>query len=417
MRSSFAILCVWICFSVDASTPNGCFKIPEVENAEVSQSSRKDNYSDGCFEIPEVENAEVSQSSRKDNYSDGCFEIPEVENAEVSQSSRKDNYSDVKRCELPEDIPNGQYTIVNGSSFVFRTTIKYICRDGYQMMSRFDTRTCQDGGWDNQLPACEEVSCVPDKIDENMRVEGLPDYDELIKYGHRLTFSCAAHGQIQGPKVVTCQSNGQWSSPFPKCVEVMCVANLPVNMRSDVTEDGHPGPKVSVRPRRTITLSCVGKGLELLGQRKITCLSTGEWNVPFPKCVRGKCGPPPQVDSADTTEMAKTEYNSGERVEYLCFSKYTLDLSPPNSKYLTCEQGEWRGNIKCLKPCSVPVVDMDKRGIELRWGGRQKIFSPHQDRITFACQKGKSFIGSSDLLIQYCTDGEMYLPECVTQGE
>jgi len=51
-----------------------------------------------------------------------------------------------------------------------------------------------------------------------MRVEGLPDYDELIRYGHRLTFSCDVRGQIlQGPKEITCQSNGQWSSPFPKC--------------------------------------------------------------------------------------------------------------------------------------------------------------------------------------------------------
>jgi len=61
----------------------------------------------------------------------------------------------------------------------------------------------------------------------------------------------------------------------------MCVANLPANMRSDVTE-------VSIRPGHTITLSCVGKGTKLQGQSKIICLSSGEWNAPFPKCVRGK---------------------------------------------------------------------------------------------------------------------------------
>ncbi|XP_077082792.1 complement factor H-like [Siphateles boraxobius] len=440
----------------------------------------------GCSEIPEVENAEVSQSSRKDKYSDGDKLDYNCKHGYASPlkiiytcsnnkwTERRGAKCSLKRCELPEDIPNGQYTIVSGSNFVFGTTIKYICRDGYQMMSRFDTRTCRDGGWDNQLPACEEVSCVPDKTEENMRVEGLPDYDELIKYGHRLTFSCVAYGQIlQGPKEITCQSNGQWSSPFPKCIEatcslnttvedlkmeplpdiegpvkhghklifscngqglilkgpreitcqsngewsstfpkceeVMCVANLPVNMRSV----GHPGPEVSVRPGHTITLSCVRMGSKLQGHSEITCLPTGIWNVPFPKCVGGKCGPPPQLDSADTKEMTKTEYNSRERVEYTCFNKYTLDLHHPYSKYLTCEQGEWRGNIKCLKPCSVSVEEMDKRGIELNWGGRKKIFSPHLDRITFACQRGKLLIGSSSNLIQYCNDGVMNLPECV----
>ncbi|KAK9967451.1 hypothetical protein ABG768_001850, partial [Culter alburnus] len=61
-----------------------------------------------------------------------------------------------------------------------------------------------------------------------------------------------------------------------------------------------------------------------------------------------KCGPPPNVNFADTTEMTKNEYDSGEKVEYTCFNKYTLDQSHPYSKYLTCEDGEWRGNIKCL---------------------------------------------------------------------
>uniref|UniRef100_A0A8C2E0K8 Sushi domain-containing protein n=1 Tax=Cyprinus carpio TaxID=7962 RepID=A0A8C2E0K8_CYPCA len=64
--------------------------------------------------------------------------------------------------------------------------------------------------------------------------------------------------------------------------------------------------------------------------------------------VSGKCGPPPDVNDADTKEMTKNEYNTRERVEYSCFNKYTLDQRPPLSKYLTCEQGEWRGNIKCL---------------------------------------------------------------------
>uniref|UniRef100_A0A673JVF1 Sushi domain-containing protein n=1 Tax=Sinocyclocheilus rhinocerous TaxID=307959 RepID=A0A673JVF1_9TELE len=60
------------------------------------------------------------------------------------------------------------------------------------------------------------------------------------------------------------------------------------------------------------------------------------------------CGPPPDVNFADTIELKKEEYKTRETAEYSCFSKYTLDLRPPFSRYLTCEQGEWRGNIRCL---------------------------------------------------------------------
>ncbi|XP_067272195.1 complement factor H-related protein 1-like [Pseudorasbora parva] len=186
----------------------------------------------------------------------------------------------------------------------------------------------------------------------------------------------------------------------------MCVKYLPANMRSD----RDLGREVSVRPGETITLSCDREGLELQGQRQISCLANGEWNAPFPKCAGGKCGPPPNVDFADTIEMIKKEYDSEERVEYICFNKYTLVQDPPYTKYLTCENGEWRGTIRCLKPCTVTVEEMDKRGIELRWGGRQKIFVSHHDRVTFACQRGKYLTVNE--LIQICNDGVLILPQC-----
>ncbi|XP_048022647.1 complement factor H-related protein 1-like [Megalobrama amblycephala] len=173
---------------------------------------------------------------------------------------------------------------------------------------------------------------------------------------------------------------------------------------------GHPGIVSPYKPGHILVFRCTDVNMKMYGQRTIECLSNGKWDNPYPKCG-GKCGPPPLVDFADTIEITKNEYDSGERVEYTCFNKYTLVQSHPYSKYLTCEHGKWRGNIKCLKPCSVSLELMDERGIELRWAGRRKIFSPHGDRITFMCQKGRSSIGSD--LRSTCNDGVMNLPLCV----
>uniref|UniRef100_A0A8C1XYN0 Sushi domain-containing protein n=1 Tax=Cyprinus carpio TaxID=7962 RepID=A0A8C1XYN0_CYPCA len=123
------------------------------------------------------------------------------------------------------------------------------------------------------------------------------------------------------------------------------------------------------------------------------------------------CGPPPDVNNADPIGLKTEEYKTGERVEYSCFNKYTLDLRPPFSSYLTCEQGEWRGNIKCLKPCTVTVEEMERRGIELAYANRQKMFAPHYDHITFVCQRGKDLADVRELR-QQCNDGVMTLPEC-----
>ncbi|XP_048038849.1 complement factor H-related protein 2-like isoform X2 [Megalobrama amblycephala] len=305
---------------------------------------------------------------------------------------------------LNVDVLMGHPGIVSpykpGHILVFR------CTDVNMKMYGQRTIEClSNGKWDNPYPKCGGATCPLKTTDEDLIMKRFPDIVGPVKHGHKLIFSCNREGlKLKGQREITCQSNGEWSSPFPKCEEVMCVASLTENMRSD----GHSGPEVSVRPGRTITLSCVGR--ELQGQSKISCLSNGEWNVPFPKCVGGKCGPPPLVDFADTMEMTKSEYNSGERVEYTCFNKYTLVQSHPYSKYLTCEDGEWRGNIKCLKPCSVSLEVLDERGIELRWRGREKIFSPDGDRITFRCQRGKYSVGID--LLQTCNDGVMDLPLC-----
>uniref|UniRef100_A0A8C1XEI2 Complement factor H like 5 n=1 Tax=Cyprinus carpio TaxID=7962 RepID=A0A8C1XEI2_CYPCA len=255
-----------------------------------------------------------------------------------------------------------------------------------------------------------DVTCPLNTTENNIKIKRFPDLEGPVKPGHNLTFSCNGQGLIlKGQREITCQPNGEWSSPFPKCERKdiqTCAANLTGNM---IIES-----EVSVIPGHTLKLSCNGQGLILKGQREITCQANGEWSSPFPKCeskvTEGKitaCGPPPHQENADTEEMPKNEYSYGEKVKYMCYNKFTMEGYP----YLTCAQGEWRGYFTCLKPCMVTVEEMDKRGIELKWGERQKIFSPHKDTISFACQKGKYLKDGTDLR-QTCTNGVMLLPRC-----
>ncbi|KTF71136.1 hypothetical protein cypCar_00048872, partial [Cyprinus carpio] len=296
-----------------------------------------------------------------------------------------------------------------GHILVFR------CTDVNLKMHGQRTIEClSNGKWDYHIHVeiflFLETKCVAN-LSENMRSDEHWGSEVSVRPGQTITLSCVRRGYtLQGQEKITCQSNGEWSSAFPKCEETKCVANLSENMRSDE----HRGSEVSVRPGQTITLSCVRRGYTLQGQEKITCQSNGEWSSPFPKCISQttSCGPPPEVDYADTIELKKDEYKTRERVEYSCFNKYTLDLRPSFSRYLTCEQGEWRGNIRCLKPCTVTVEEMNRRGIDLAYADRQKMFAPHNDYITFACQRGKVLAGVRELR-QQCDDGVITLPECV----
>nr|XP_009294646.1 complement factor H like 4 isoform X1 [Danio rerio] len=490
MRSGLFILFVWTSLSVDASTPNGCSGIPDEANALVPESSKKDSYNPG--DTIDFTCQHGFTSSKKITYV--CVEkkwaklrhgvcsrgyTRHTQNLEMliysydTLNLASDSPS-AKRCESPSDILNGHYIRLNGENFAFGTTIRYICNEGYQMMTQTDTRTCRDGGWDNRLPVCEEISCGLNSTETNIKVEGLPYDDELIKHGHRLTFSCVGDGlklegeseitcqingewsssfpkcveatcplnttmedlnierdpdvegpvksghritfscigdglKLKGQREITCQSNGQWSSPFPKCEEVTCTAKLKGNMKSNIKEQ--PGREISVKPGQTVTLHCVNKESQLKGQGRIQCQPSGEWNPPFPECTGGICGPPPYVENADTKEMAKTEYKAWEKVEYKCFDKYTLDDRPTYSGFKTCKNGEWTGNIYCLNPCSVTLDTMNEKGIKLKYGPPRKIFSPHKDQIQFAClRENERMKGNSK---QICSNGTMTLPECV----
>ncbi|XP_050950052.1 complement factor H-related protein 2-like isoform X4 [Labeo rohita] len=268
-----------------------------------------------------------------------------------------------------------------------------------------------NGKWDYPYPKCEEVTCEAEQLINVDILIGHPGTVPPYKPGHILVFRCTDVSlKMHGQQTIECLSNGKWNHPYPKCEELTCNLNT---RESNIKMERFPDFECPVKPGYNVIFSCNGQGLILKGQKEITCQSNGEWSSPFPTCevTTVKCGRPPHVNDADLMDMIKTEYNTGERVQYSCFSKYTLDQRPPFSNYLTCQQGQWSGNIKCLKPCTVTKQMMDERGIELAFRDDQKMFVQHDDHITFKCQLGKH--SRSTAFRQQCNDGEMTLPLCV----
>ncbi|XP_073669684.1 complement factor H isoform X2 [Paramisgurnus dabryanus] len=518
MRSSLAILSLWICFNIDVTT--ACPEPPKVDNAQVSPAFVKTSYKGGDRVEYSCDNGYVSLRKI-------VFVCTENKWTKI-----RDVECTLKRCEQPTDIPNGQYKIQgDGKSFVVGTTIKYTCNTGFQMMSRIDTRTCRHGGWDNTLPVCEEVTCALDLPSASrIKVEGLLDYGDLMRHGHRLQFSCEqgdilrGHKEIicqsngnwnhpipkceemacllnntedmkvernlnqkglikpghriklsclvpgliiKGPKVLTCQADGEWSSPFPKCEEVTCqeqeLSNVQILMGrpginppytsghvlvfkcTDVNMKlyGHraiecqsngnwdnPYPKCQevkcaanltnmiveglYKPGDNLKVSCIqGRGLILEGKDDITCQEDGEWSSPFPKCIVKDCEPPPNMNhiNADTLDMLdqrKTEYKSGEKIKYICLATYIMEGDP----HLTCVQGKWEGHFTCIEPCLASQEEMFNRNIQLRRSGIERMYTPHKDHMTFVCKSGKSPKRSSVEFRQQCLYGKMTLPEC-----
>ncbi|XP_074491215.1 complement factor H-related protein 2-like [Sebastes fasciatus] len=119
------------------------------------------------------------------------------------------------------------------------------------------------------------------------------------------------------------------------------------------------------------------------------------------------CGKPPPLADGDTTETLRFQYGHGERVEYTCQNLYTME----GEQYKTCFNGEWVGQMRCLKPCTVDREAMITHNIQFLHGTIDKLYSAHHDVIYFRCKGGRTHVGTVGMR-QMCIDGVMLLPTC-----
>ncbi|XP_050933041.1 complement factor H isoform X6 [Lates calcarifer] len=440
--------------TICAPTAKICSPPPKVDNAVVVSSYQKEYLS----------GSEVTYRCR-DNYT---LEGEATITCNDGKWVKRNIVCALKPCELPDDTPNGYYQIIHGDDFVFGAVIKYFCNEGYQMVSKDNTRTCLLDKWTNHVPICDPLSCDPPPADEEITVKGLPENDDPILPDRFLTFSCDGPGKIlNGSSVLICGIDGQWDNPFPTCEDISCkVGVLPAHLNAAGLSPANETVKVGHR----LKFHC-DNGYWLDGSKEIQCLQTGQWNAPFPTCsescrvtgipqnvntiprvpayeqrkgqklrfscrlrghvLHGKaqveclengqwsdpfptCGPPlgcerpPHLPDGDTTERLKFKYSHDERVEYICQNYYIMQGGP----FRTCNSGHWTGAIRCLKPCTVDRQLMTRHNIQFKYIlGDDKLYLLHNDETEFICTRGRRHVGTY-VMRQRCVDGVMNLPSC-----
>ncbi|XP_055364603.1 complement factor H-like [Betta splendens] len=401
MRSSVTLLLLqlWGNLAISVSQQD-CPVPPVIPHASVTEESKKSQYHQGDVIYYGCETGYTSGPSIKYVCStEGWFAI------------RKGKCT-LKLCQLPEEIPNGRYDFVRGDEFVFGAVIQYHCEEGYQMMSKVTTRTCMLNGWSNRAPVCEPLSCDSPKAEEGLTIKGLLDNDEPITPGRILLFSCDVEGKrLNSSALLMCGNNGQWDHPFPSCEDVACkVDALTPNLRAT----GLPEANNTVKAGHKLGFSC-DKGYTISGSATSQCLESGEWSHPFPTChvfvPRGPCPPPPHVTDGDIQGTIKRSYAHNERVTYVCPAFYKIEN---DQSVKTCTDGQWKGAVRCLRPCTVNRDAMNLHKIKFKWVEDDKLYSTPFDHITFVCLDGATHDGRGEMR-QQCVDGVMNLPTCISK--
>ncbi|NXU54722.1 CR2 protein, partial [Turnix velox] len=103
----------------------------------------------------------------------------------------------------------------------------------------------------------------------------------FFSMGMSVTYSCDPGYYLVGNATVFCRVSGSWSKPGPHCEEVSCPR--PPKIANGL----HSEQSLSRFPRGlTVYYSC-RDGFELVGNVSISCLETGQWSRPLPRCQGG----------------------------------------------------------------------------------------------------------------------------------
>ncbi|XP_062280740.1 complement factor H-like isoform X3 [Scomber scombrus] len=230
-----------------------------------------------------------------------------------------------------------------------------------------------DGQWDKPLPTCEDIACKVDELHSHLHVVDLPE-NKTIKLGNKIRFFCDDQYGLDGPQEIQCSGHEKWSGTFPTCSEKCRITDVHRNTRLERHEVGQQLGKGD-----KLRFYCPLRGHHLRGNEEVECLANGQWSHPFPTCGEPLgCGRPSFIEDADTTTSYKSVYDHGERVEYRCQNYYVMKDGP----YKTCFNGEWIGEMRCLKGCRITYVHRNTRlerhevGQQLGKGDKLRFYCP-----------------------------------------
>ncbi|XP_069823574.1 complement factor H-related protein 1-like [Dendropsophus ebraccatus] len=337
-------------------------------------------------------------------------------------------YCKKRSCGHPGDIPFGTFELKNSESFVFGAEVEYSCNDGYQMVSKQNTRICAADGWTNHLPHCEARLCPPVN-DDSVRVLTYVT-DGEFSMGHVISFKCKNPKQkLRGPSTIYCTSDGTWNTNPPTCKSDV----IRKNVTGSCTVQENDMRKNNIQLKDTVKrhfnhtedvqFECVSAyRIKYPAKLQIKCKNGV---LKYPHCslsASAHCGRPPPITYGEIISQGRDSYHSGSRVKYKCPQFYTLQ----GHNEVTCQRGTWSDPPTCLEPCTTREENMMGNNIMLEWKPlpqthcvrnyqntryAKKCYVQHGGAIHFVCKPGYS-IANANKLTSRCNRGTLPYPTC-----
>ncbi|XP_010019535.1 PREDICTED: complement receptor type 1-like, partial [Nestor notabilis] len=292
-------------------------------------------------------------------------------------------------CGPPPNISHGTHSGHSRDTFSYADVVTYTCNPGHPLAGEpsiiCSTADGEHGVWSGPPPRCGATGCKRPEI-KNGRSAGL---ETMYKLMDTVVFECDFGYALKGSRESQCQFGGKWNPPVPTC-EKMLQCPSPPNIKN-----GHHDSKdVKVFvPGVSVKYYC-DTGYVLTGKTTVSCLTSGTWSIPYPRCEVITCTSP-SIQDGEVAEGQSTVYHPGANVTFQCHSGYVLW----GSREAKCQpDGRWVPAVPICKParyCSKPA-DIAHGSLS----GPAKTFFTPGTSISYICEAGFSLIGTATM---YCT--------------
>ncbi|GFY59685.1 sushi, von Willebrand factor type A, EGF and pentraxin domain-containing protein 1 [Trichonephila inaurata madagascariensis] len=225
-------------------------------------------------------------------------------------------------CPQPRDVPSGRAVY---TTTTYQSVARYECLNGYRLVGP-EIRVCEaNKQWEGDEPYCEEIKCGSPGILHNGYVKGTS-----TRFGTVIYFSCLDNMTfVGGSASTTCQKDGTWSHPVPKC---MAPCEVPTIDHGRVT---NYNPDARVAHDKHITVDCIAQYELRYNTTPATC-NNGSWTH-IPTCIPARCKTLPRRPRHGMVIAPKTDH--GMKALFRCKDGYKL--SGPN--ITECSFGRWTG--------------------------------------------------------------------------
>ncbi|XP_051732104.1 P-selectin isoform X5 [Ctenopharyngodon idella] len=169
-------------------------------------------------------------------------------------------------------------------AFHFNSSCQFQCDTGFRLEGEQRLRCLASGHWDNALPVCQAVQCLPIIDAPGGWSMNCTHPLSINSFNSSCEFKCGEGFELQGSNTTWCDHTGHWTHKTPTCTVVTCNPVL-APAKSHLTCADIYG-KFSFRS--SCNVSC-DEGYKLRGKATFTCLSDGNWSAAKPACEVVKC--------------------------------------------------------------------------------------------------------------------------------